>query len=167
MRVVFNTGYYFSAPEDLTARESAAANGRKRATGCRFSSWTANRSIFKRFSVPTILFTYELGDVWVTNAQTVWEHGVLKADSDGDGLSDEFEMQGHPTACALIPMVMGLAMGSSTLSTGERRRAVIQTVTRMPPCSTETAMAFQVDGEPRGTYTDSDGDILMTARSIS
>src|SRR5581483_5421468 len=35
----------------------------------------------------------KLVDVLITNQNVVWENGVLKLDSDGDGLSDELEAQ--------------------------------------------------------------------------
>lgn len=157
--VVFNTGYYFSEPEDATARDLLQRMGED-GNGLSFKFVEGEQIDFKRFSVPTILSRYELGDVWVTNAQTVWELGVLKADTDGDGLSDELEMQGPSNRLRFDTDGNGISDGVEYLIN-----------TRMSPCSNpqcdrDYALfygdcdAFQVDGEPRGTYTDSDGDLL-------
>jgi hypothetical protein len=157
--VVFNTGYYFSDPEDATARDllqkmSDAGNGL-------FFKFVEGEQIdFARFRVPTLLSTYELGDVWVTNAQTVWERGVLKPDNDGDGLSDELESQGSSNYKRFDTDGNGISDGVEYFINKR------QSPCSNPKCNPKYALfygdcdAFQIEGEPRGTYKDSDGDLL-------
>lgn len=48
---------------------------------------------FRKYGFPERLARYELRDVLIRNRSLVWEGGMLKYDSDGDGLSDELELQ--------------------------------------------------------------------------
>jgi hypothetical protein len=60
---------------------------------------------FSRFRIPDQRLRYQPLQVFVENANVVWEAGELKADSDADGLSDSFE-----TAVGLNPLAAtGLA----------------------------------------------------------
>src|SRR5262249_54052153 len=45
-----------------------------------------------KYRIPTVQVQMTLVDVLITNQSTVWENGILKHDSDGDGLSDEKEI---------------------------------------------------------------------------
>lgn len=157
--VVFNTGYYFSDPEDTTARDLLQRMAEE-GNGLAYRFVEGEQIDFKRFRVPTILSTYELGDVWVTNGQTVWEHGVLKADTDGDGLSNEFELQGPSNYLRFDTDGNGIGDGVEYFISSQKSPC------SNPQCDPSAALfygdcdAFQVEGEPRGTYTDSDGDLL-------
>jgi hypothetical protein len=157
--VVFNTGYYFSDPEDATARDLLQQMAEE-GNGLFFRFVEGEQIDFQRFSVPTIVSTYDLGDIWVTNAQTVWEKGVLKADTDGDGLSNELEMQGPSNYRRFDTDGNGIGDGVEYLINGRTSPC------SNPQCDPNNALfygdcdAFQIEGEPRGTYTDTDGDLL-------
>ena len=60
--VVFNTGYYYSDPEDPDARDLLQRMAEE-GNGLFFVFVEGEQIDFSRFSVPTILFTYKLGDV--------------------------------------------------------------------------------------------------------
>src|SRR5690606_15787912 len=85
-----NTAYYYEAPVDTAAQDllgemSITGNGD-------FLEFGSGQEIdFSRFSVPTRVSRFSLKEIWMVNANSVWEGERLIGDTDADGLSDVLE----------------------------------------------------------------------------
>jgi hypothetical protein len=90
--VQINTAYYYEDPVSPIARDllnnmSLTGNGD-------FFEFGAGQEIdFSRFAIPVRVSRFALKEIWVTNANTVWEGNRLISDSDADGLSDQKELE--------------------------------------------------------------------------
>ncbi len=87
-----NSAYYYEDPISLGARD--LLNGMSITGGGDFLEFGAGQEIdFSRFAIPIRISRFALKDIWITNANVVWEGNILVADSDSDGLSDRLERE--------------------------------------------------------------------------
>lgn len=90
--IQINTGYYSVPPIDPGA--AILLNGISTHGKGDYLEFSNGQQIdFGRFTVPTRISRFALKEIWITNANSVWEGGLLIRDSDGDGLSDVLERQ--------------------------------------------------------------------------
>lgn len=85
-----NSAYYYEPPiepaaQDLLSDMSITGNGD-------FLEFGSGQEIdFNRFSVPTRVSRFSLKEIWMVNANSVWEGDRLIGDTDADGISDVLE----------------------------------------------------------------------------
>ncbi len=89
--IQLHTGFYYGGKSgsgeaaSVLRQMAAAGNGD-------FIEFTQNEKIdFSKFNIPDRKIAVSFQDIFVSNASTIWEDGVLQRDSDLDGISDETE----------------------------------------------------------------------------
>jgi hypothetical protein len=154
--IQFNTAYYYETP-DQTARallQEMSATGR----GAYLEFGAGANIDFSQFTVPTRVQKFNLRDIFVTNANTLWHEGRLLLDRDADLMPDDIEAQmgssaqnadsdGNGVRDGIEWRVEGSPCGGVTCAVSGRRSYAVL-------CGPGTV----VDG--RITYPDRDFDLL-------
>ncbi len=97
--ITLNTAYYYSNPFSPIARtylQQMADDGN--GTYLEFSG--GQEIDFTRFAIPSRIARFTLRELWISDANTVWQGDYLAPDSDADGISDwdEIALGSNPNA---------------------------------------------------------------------
>lgn len=154
--IQFNTAYYYENPDE-TARgllQEMSVMGR----GAYLEFGAGANIDFSQFTVPTRVQKFNLRDIFVTNANTLWQEGRLMLDRDADLMPDDIEAQlGSSTEAAdsdgngvrdgIEWKVEGTPCGAADCSAGGRRSYTVQ-------CGPGTVVSGRI------SFPDRDFDLL-------
>lgn len=156
--IQINTAYYYEDPVSVGARDllnnmSVTGNGD-------FLEFGAGQEIdFSRFAIPIRISRFALKEIWIANANTVWEGNVLTSDSDADGLSDQKERQLGSDPYSYDSDGNGVGDGVEYRVTGDTRPCQDANCSRAGANPYTTCRSLAIAQNPI-SYPDTDKDFL-------